>query len=154
MTSQALVRPAHVDDFVQWCPLWENYNAFYGRKGTHALADAITRKTWERFHDTAEPVHCIVAEHKGRLIGLAHFIFHRNTILLEPTCYMQDLYTDTAARGTGVGKALINAVYEHAATQGTNSVYWHTHHTNAAARKLYDKVADDSQFVVYRKRQT
>lgn len=146
-----LIRQAQREDFAQWKILWDDYNAFYGRSGPTALPLDITNTTWARIHDEAEPVHALVAESQGRLLGLAHYLYHRNTILIGPTCYLQDLFTAEAARGKGVGRALIEELYRRAAAAGAERVYWHTHHTNAAARRLYDTVAVDSGFIVYRK---
>jgi GNAT superfamily N-acetyltransferase len=87
--------------------LCDGYNAFYGRAGPTALSPAIVESTWRRFLDPGEPVHALVAERDGELVGLAHFIFHRSTILLGDTCYLQDLFTAPVARGTGIGRALI-----------------------------------------------
>ncbi|HUA81049.1 MAG TPA: GNAT family N-acetyltransferase [Dyella sp.] len=138
-------------DLAAWLPLWDGYNAFYGRKGPTALPSEITQTTWLRFFDAYEPVHALVAEHQGKLIGLAHYLFHRSTIQIEPSCYLQDLFTDQAARGLGAGRALIEAVYRTASDAGCQRVYWQTHETNTTARQLYDNVAQNSGFIVYRK---
>lgn len=135
----------------QWSPLWDGYNEFYGRSGATALPETISEILWERFFDPAEPVHGIVAEDEGRLVGLAHFLFHRSTTMIHPICYLQDLFTSAEARGRGVGRALIRAVYARAETAGATRVYWHTHETNRTARTLYDRVAERSGFIVYRK---
>ena len=145
------VRPVAHSDFAAWKPLWEGYNAFYGRHGDTALPDAIVHSTWVRFFDAYEPVHGLLAESDGQVLGLAHYLFHRSTIQLEPVCYMQDLFTAEAARGSGVGRALIEAVYACASEAGCPRVYWHTHETNVTAMRLYDQIADKSGFVVYRK---
>jgi GNAT superfamily N-acetyltransferase len=150
MSLAVTIRPVRPGDFDQWLPLWEGYNAFYGRSGATALAPEITQTTWARFFDPHEPVHALVAESDGRLCGLVHYIFHRSTILLAPTCYLQDLFTDVAQRRNGVGRALIEAVYDAARAAGSSRVYWHTHETNRTARRLYEQVAEDSGFVVYR----
>ena len=146
-----IVRFAVRTDFAQWLPLWEGYNTFYGRSGATALPGEITQATWARFFDAYEPVHAMVAASEGRLVGLVHYLFHRSTISIAPTCYLQDLFTDASTRGQGVGRALINAVYEQAKLAGTSRVYWLTHETNSTAMKLYDQVAEHSGFVVYRK---
>ena len=138
-------------DYAQWLPLWDGYNKFYGRFGATALPDEITQTTWARFFDPDEPVHALVAESDGRLVGLAHYVLHRSTLMLGPTCYLQDLFTAGAARGRGVGQALIEAVYAQARLAGATRVYWQTHETNATARRLYDRVAERSGFIVYRK---
>ncbi len=151
MSSDPTIRLVTRQDYQQWLPLWDGYNAFYGRSGATALAPEITAMTWARFFDATEPVHALVAEHDGDLLGLTHYLFHRSTTSIEPTCYLQDLFTSEAARGKGVGRALINGVYERAKLEGSSRVYWQTHETNRTAMQLYDKVADRSGFVVYRK---
>jgi GNAT superfamily N-acetyltransferase len=151
MSEGILVRPVSRDDYQQWLTLWDGYNAFYGRSGTTALAPEITAMTWSRFFDAYEPVHALVAESEGRLIGLTHYLFHRSMTSIAPLCYLSDLFTSEAARGNGVGRALIEAVYDKARLAGSPRVYWQTHETNATAREVYDKVADLSGFIVYRK---
>lgn len=151
MSSNLIIRPAAPDDYAQWLPLWDGYNAFYGRAGETALANEITAATWQRFFDAYEPMHALVAARDGALLGLVHYLFHRSTTTIEPNCYLQDLFTAEAARGQGVGRALIEAVYDRARSAGGGRVYWLTHETNQTARHLYDKVADDTGFIVYRK---
>jgi GNAT superfamily N-acetyltransferase len=146
-----VIRAVEPADFESWKRLWDGYNAFYGREGATALAHEITRQTWVRFFDAYEPVHALVADQKGQLLGLVHYIFHRSTISLTTNCYLQDLFTLESARGRGVGRALIEDVYRCAQTADSSRVYWHTHKTNATAMQLYDKVAENSGFLVYRK---
>ena len=151
MSSSLIIRPVAPTDFAQWERLWEGYNSFYGRTGATALPCEVTRMTWSRFFDAYEPVHALVAEKDGTLLGLVHYIFHRSTIMIGPTCYLQDLFTAESSRGQGIGRALIESVYERAKTAGSERVYWQTHETNLTGMKLYDKVAERSGFIVYRK---
>ena len=144
-----LVRPIQEGDRHAWTPLWDGYNAFYGRSGETALAAEITETTWRRFFEAGEPVFALVAEIEGRVVGFTHYIFHRNTTKIELTCYLQDLFTSPAERGRGVGRALIEGVYREAKSAGIHRVYWQTHETNAAGRLLYDKVAKHLGFIVY-----
>lgn len=146
-----IIRPVTRSDYAQWLPLWDGYNAFYGRSGPTALAPEITAMTWARFFDAYEPVYALVAEVDGRLAGIAHYLLHRSTTAIAPVCYLQDLFTAHAARGKGVGKALIEAVYEYAQTAGCARVYWQTHESNATAQRLYEGIAERSGFIVYRK---
>ena len=151
MAEGLTIRPVGREDYDQWLPLWDGYNAFYGRAGDTALAPEITRTTWDRFFDADEPVHALVAEANGTLLGLTHYLFHRSTNTIGPICYLQDLFTTEAARGHGVGRALIEGVYARAREAGSPRVYWQTHETNEVAMTLYDKVAERSGFLVYRK---
>jgi GNAT superfamily N-acetyltransferase len=145
------VRAVRESDFDSWLRLWDGYNAFYGREGATALPAEITAGTWKRFFDPGEPVHGLVAELDGSLVGLSNYLFHRSTTSLPPICYLQDLFTDPQARGRGVGRALIEAVYESAQQAGARRVYWQTHESNLVAQRLYNTVAERSGFVVYRK---
>lgn len=144
------VRFVERSDFENWLVLWDGYNAFYNRVGSTALPMEITQTTWGRFFDSHEPVHCLVAEQNHDVVGIAHYIFHRNTTLLSPTCYMQDLFTREEAGGQGIGRALIDGVYDKAKAAGISRVYWHTYETNEKAMALYDDIAERSGFVLYR----
>jgi len=127
--------------------LWKGYQAFYKADIPAAVSDI----TFARFFAEAEPVHAFVAESGGALVGIVHYIFHRSTWTDRPTCYLQDLFTTEEARGHGVGRALIEAVYGRAKEKDASRVYWLTHETNTTAMALYDKIADRSGFVQYRK---
>lgn len=151
MSDDVTIRSITRQDYAQWLPLWDGYNAFYERSGPTALAGEITAMTWQRFFDAYEPVHALVADAGGTLLGLTHYLFHRSTTAIEPNCYLQDLFTSEAARGRGVGRALINGVYAEAKLAGSPRVYWQTHETNHTAMQLYDKVAEKPGFVIYRK---
>jgi GNAT superfamily N-acetyltransferase len=151
MTSSITIRPVQPSDFPQWKLLWDGYNAFYGREGSTALSDETTRLTWARFFDAYEPMHALVAERDDQLLGLVHFIFHRTTIAPTSNCYLQDLFTIESARGQGIARALIQEVYRRAEAAHCARVYWLTHESNSTARALYDKVAENSGFLVYRK---
>jgi GNAT superfamily N-acetyltransferase len=141
------IRPLTTNDYTQWLPLWKGYQTFYKT----VIADDVTALTWARFHDANEPMHVLGAFDGDTLLGITHYIFHRTCWTEGPNCYLQDLFTASAARGRGVGRALIEAVYAAAAKAGSPKVYWMTHETNAEAMVLYNKVAERSGFLQYRK---
>ena len=93
------IRPVSRKDYDQWLELWHGYNAFYGRSGATALSPEVNQLTWTRFFDSYEPVHALVADSDGQLLGLTHYLFHRSTTSVEPLCYLQDLFTMKTARG-------------------------------------------------------
>jgi len=149
MQTQITIRAIRESDYAGWRPLWDGYNAFYGRSGATALAEDITAATWGRFFQPSEPVHALVAEVGGQLVGLVHCVFHRSTTRLHDVCYLQDLFTAEDVRGQGIGRRLIEAVYGAARHAGSSRVYWQTQATNAAGRALYDKLARHNGFIVY-----
>jgi GNAT superfamily N-acetyltransferase len=141
------IRPLVPADHDAWEPLWKGYLTFYKT----SLPPEQFDLTWSRFHDPAEPMHALGAFDGETMLGIVHYIYHRTCWTPGPTCYLQDLFTVDAARGKGVGRALIEAVYVAAKIAGASRVYWQTHETNATAMVLYNKVAERSGFIVYRK---
>lgn len=149
VASAITVRSVRASDYAAWWPLWDGYNAFYGREGETALPESITARTWERFLDPAEPVYALVAVTQDQVVGLAHYLFHRSTTRLTDVCYLQDLFTAPSMRGLGIARQLIEAVYDLARAAAATRVYWQTQETNRAARLLYEKLAKHSGFIVY-----
>ena len=141
------VRAARRDDYDPWLKLWNRYLEFYEVR----LPDEVTATTWERFFDPAEPIHALVAESAGELVGLAHYSFHLSSWSIQPYCYLEDLFTADEARGRGVGGSLIEAVYAAAAQAAAARVYWQTQDSNHRAQALYDRNATRSGFIVYQK---
>jgi GNAT superfamily N-acetyltransferase len=146
-TAPATVRLATAADFDAWLPLWRGYQTFYKTDIPHAT----TQVTWQRFLDPAEPMHCALAESAGTVIGLVHYIEHRSCWTTGNYMYLQDLFVDPGRRAGGVGRVLIEHVYREAAARGCSRVHWLTHETNTDAMHLYDRIADRSGFVQYRK---
>ena len=140
------IRPLTAADRAGWDPLWQGYLTFYKA----SIASDISDITFARLTGGAEPMGGFVAERDGVLIGLVHWVIHRTTWNSRDICYLQDLFTTPEARGTGAGRALIEAVRQMAQARGCFRVYWQTHESNAQAQALYDKVADKSGFIVYR----
>ena len=145
--SNADIRPVVSADFNAWLPLWKGYQAFYRVD----IDDAVTRNTWARLLDPAEPMHAALAYERGNAIGMVHWIYHRSTWTAGDYCYLQDLYVAPETRGAGVGRKLIEHVYAQAQAAHCARVYWLTHETNATAMQLYDRIADRSGFIQYRK---
>lgn len=140
------IRPLSATDEAAWRRLWAGYLAFYDT----TLPETVYATTFARLLDPARPQqNARVAEQGGQLVGLVHYIFHAHNWRVEDVCYLQDLYVDPAARGTGAGRALIQAVYAAADANGTPAVYWLTQHFNTTARQLYDRVATLTPFVKY-----
>jgi GNAT superfamily N-acetyltransferase len=145
--SRIEIRAVGKDERPSWEPLWKGYLTFY--KAT--LSPEQDDLTWARLHDPAEPMHILGAYVDDALHGIVHYLFHRSTWTIGSYCYLQDLFVAEGGRNHGLGRALIEAVYAEALQKGASRVYWLTHETNDVARTLYDKIADRSGFIQYRK---
>jgi GNAT superfamily N-acetyltransferase len=142
--SAVRIAPLQQSERARWTQLWSEYQLFYGVD----LPAAVTEATWLRLHSGR--VHGLGAcDSAGHLIGIVHYLYHEDTWSTVPACYLQDLYVDPAARGTGCGRMLIEAVAEASKNAGANSPYWLTHQSNAVARQLYDRVAQNQGFIQY-----
>ncbi|NGO49580.1 GNAT family N-acetyltransferase [Allomesorhizobium camelthorni] len=140
------VRPLEQSDHADWRRLWTAYLEFYET----TVPEEVYQTTWERLFAEGEfEPKGFLAFLDGKPVGLVHFLYHRSCWSLEGNCYLQDLFTDPDARGSGAGVALIEAVRAHAEARGVANVYWMTHETNATARKLYDRVARRTGFIEY-----
>ncbi|MCB8820861.1 GNAT family N-acetyltransferase [Microvirga rosea] len=146
-TGKIDIRPFQTGDRHGWDPLWQGYLTFYQA----TLPPETTELTWKRLLDPSEPMHGLAAVLDGEVIGIVHFLYHRSTWTPGNYCYLQDLFTSEKARNKGVGRSLIEAVYNRAKADGASRVYWLTHETNETAQLLYDKVAAKSGFIQYRK---
>lgn len=147
LPADIVIRPVDAGERAAWEPLWNGYLTFYET----ALSKAITDVTWARLHDASEPMFLLGAYAQGKLIGIVHYLFHRSCWTIGNYCYLQDLFVAKEARGLGAGRALIEAVEKKAREAGASRVYWLTKEDNHNARALYDKLADRSGFIQYRK---
>ena len=147
MAFAGTIRPLALSDRAAWDGLWAGYLTFY----ESSVAPEVTEATWTRLHDPDAPMFALVAEDEAGVFGLVQCVLHASTWSMAPYCYLGDLYVDPSRRGTGAGRALIEAVYAEADARGAARVYWMTHETNATARLLYDRVATRSGFIQYRR---
>ncbi len=146
MAHAAKIRALRTEDRDAWAEMWRDYLAFYET----TVPEAIYATTFSRLiGDDPQDFSCFVAEEDGKLVGLTHFLFHRHAWKVEQVCYLQDLYARPETRGTGVGRALIQAVYDQADRKGAPSVYWLTQEFNHTARQLYDRIGTLTPFVKY-----
>ena len=147
VSSAVVIRPLGEEDYQAWHRLWTEYLAFYET----SVDEAVYQTTFARLlsDDPQEFSGLLAIDESGSAIGLVHYLFHRHAWKIENVCYLQDLYTMADQRGKGIGRALINAVYEAADKAGAPSVYWMTQDFNHQARSLYDKIGTVTPFIRY-----
>ena len=143
-----IIRDLRTEDESQWRELWTGYLEFYET----TVPEEVYQTYFQRLlGDDPQDYHALVAQKDGALIGLTHYLFHRHGWKIENVIYLQDLYVNKAARGTGAGRALIEAVYARADEAGCPSVYWLTQDFNTTARQLYDRIATKTPFIKYQR---
>ncbi len=140
------IRPVVAEDEPAWRMLWGAYLDYYET----TVSEPVYTTTFRRLlSGKREEPHGLMAFADGRAVGLAHYILHRTCWKVEEVCYLQDLFTAPDARGRGVARSLIAAVYAAADTAGTPAVYWLTQEFNYRGRMLYDQVGTKSPFIRY-----
>ena len=142
------IRPVAAQDYDAWLPLWQGYQRFY----MMSLDEVISAATWQRFLDAAEGQQAALAWADGQAVGLAHWLYHRNTWTLNPVCYLQDLFITRELRSHGIGRQLIEHVESEARKLPCDELYWLTHETNTSAIRLYARVAERTGFVQFLKK--
>lgn len=143
---EVIIRPLRATDEADWRRLWTGYLDYYET----TVPEVVYATTFARLlGEDPQDFNGLIAEVDGRAMGLAHYLFHRHCWKVENVCYLQDLYVDVNARGTGLGRALIEAVYAAADANGTPAVYWMTQHFNEAGRRLYDRIGKVTPFIRY-----
>ena len=143
------IRPLQASDKPAWSALWTGYLAYYETARPQELHDLYFERL---LGDDPQDYNALVAERDGAVVGLAHYLFHRHGWSAENVCYLQDLYAAPETRGTGVGRALIEGVYDAADAAGAPGVYWLTQDFNATARRLYDRIGVLTPFIKYTRR--
>ena len=138
------ITPLRLTERASWEQLWREYQIFYGVD----LPREVTMSTWSRMH-AGQVCGLGARDSRDELLGIVHFLFHEDTWSTAKACYLQDLYVDPKARGTGCARQLIMAVAESAKASGANEPYWLTHETNAEARRLYDRLGKNHGFLQY-----
>lgn len=141
----AVIRQIKPSDRSQWDSLWQGYLTFYEQE----LTPEQTELTWQRLIDADFDMHGLVLELDGELVGLAHFSFTHSSWTVNRDLYLEDLFVSPSVRGQGLGKALILALDDVARKEGSRKVWWETHRDNQTARRLYDSIAELSEFVKY-----
>ena len=143
-----IVRPVEAADRPEWERLWDLYLEFYHSSVSDQVKDVYFQRL---LGSDPQDFNGLLAVQDGRPVGLTHYLFHRHGWKVENVCYLQDLYALPETRGTGVGRALIEAVYARADAAGAPSVYWLTQDGNETARKLYDRIAGQTDFIKYQR---
>ncbi len=141
-----VIRDAEPRDETRWRKLWADYIAFYGVD----IAADITDLTWRRVFDPSSAIFMRVAESDGDMVGFALCLTHEGTWIRSPDCYLEDLFVDAAARGKGIGRALLDDLVTLCEQRGWARLYWHTDDSNATARKLYDRYVKSDGHIRYR----
>jgi GNAT superfamily N-acetyltransferase len=143
--AACLIRAALPSDESTWRHLWRGYCDFYRAR----LPDEVTNRTWKRILDPDSAVMCVVAEVDGQVLGFANSLVHENTWETQAVCYLEDLFVTPAARGRGVGAALLEWLRNAMRAEGWARLYWMTKADNQQARRLYDHFTQADDFVRY-----
>ena len=139
------IRQVEAGDRDQWEALFLAYGVFYETAFTPAIVEGV----WSWLMDSGHSITGFVAESSGSLLGFAHLREQADTFRAGPSWFLDDLFTAPAARGQGVGSALIAALKAHGASHGGGDLRWITAADNETAQHLYDTLASKTSWVMY-----
>lgn len=142
---ELLIRQLVPADKEKWLVLWRGYLKFYAQE----LSDEQTELSWNRLLHSQDGLNALVAQSGDELVGLAHFFWTPSTWIKHKDLYLEDLFVLPSHRKMGIADALIKKLGAIASAAGAKKIHWQTHKDNAVAKKLYDKVANQSEFIVY-----
>jgi GNAT superfamily N-acetyltransferase len=147
--STLTIRPLQAGDEPEWRRLWTLYLEFY----ESSVPEDVYRSSFDRMLSGRDNEYRgLIALLGDQPVGIVHFLFHRHGWKIDNVCYLQDLYVDADIRGTGAGRALIEAVYAAADAEGCGDVYWLTQDTNQTGRRLYDRIGTLTPFIKYNRK--
>ncbi|MGH1417338.1 MAG: GNAT family N-acetyltransferase [Hyphomicrobiaceae bacterium] len=152
-----VIRTLQADDKARWQALFKAYVAFYGA----TVTNDVVEETWQRLLANTDNMIGLVGEMPSRsidggfdIVGIVHAVIHASTWTKQSYCYLEDLYVDKQVRRAGIGQALIEAIFAEADKRNCTRTYWVTKEDNVEARALYDRLAERSPFVQYRRKQS
>ncbi len=140
-----IIEAPKADDFAEWARLYAGYAAFYGV----AQTDAMRARVWGWTQDASHPVNALVARGADGLLGLAHYRAFSRPLSATTGGYLDDLFVDPSARGSGAARGLIEGVKAAGQAQGWSVIRWITAADNTSARGLYDQMAQATAWVTY-----
>lgn len=146
-SGSVTVRAIEARDEARWRELFTAYGEFYET----AFDDAVLDGVWAWLMDAQHPLFCLVAELETGVVGFAHVREQPDTFTAGPGWFLDDLYTEPEARGSGAGTALIAAIEQHARARGGGTVRWITALDNERAQRVYDRLATRTTWVTYEK---
>lgn len=139
------IRKPVAADRAAWGVLYAGYADFYGVEQTEAMRERV----WGWIGDPAHETEALVAESDGKLVGLAHFRAFARPLAASTGGFLDDLFVDPSARGSGAARALIEALADEGRARDWTMLRWITAEDNARARALYDKMAVATRWVTY-----
>jgi len=136
------IRNVQAEDFPAWLTLWNANNL--GQKN-----EAVTTQTWTRLNDETSPVHALVVEDKGALVGLLQYVLHPTTGSIEDICYMQDVFVVPDHRGKGIARKMIRELERIGNAEKWARIYWLAEASNDAAQALYKSLGQRLDFTLH-----
>lgn len=140
------IHPLTAQDRDAWERLFAGYAAFYKVEQTPQMRETVFGWLMDETHGST----CLLAaDITGQIVGFAHYRPFVSQLKAVTNCFMDDLFVDPAARGTGAAETLIEAVGTRARENGWGVVRWITADDNFRGRGVYDKLAARTMWITY-----
>ena len=140
-----MIRKLEQKDKENWARLYNGYADFYKVSMNSGILDTI----WSWIHDETHDVNAICFELEGKIVGIAHYRTMPRPIKGKYIGFLDDLFVEPEFRGQKIAQKLISYLKSLSKTNNWNGIRWITHSSNENAKKLYDKIENNTGFELY-----
>ena len=140
-----MIRELKPSDKEEWRKLFKGYGDFYKAP----INDDILTTVWDWLFDKKHVVNGLCYEIEGKIVGIAHYRTMPRPLKGKYIGFLDDLFVDPDFRGQKIGQKLIEALKNIAKSNNWQVIRWITHSNNKTAKKLYDKIANNTGFDLY-----
>jgi ribosomal protein S18 acetylase RimI-like enzyme len=113
------------------------------------MNSGILDTLWSWIHDESHDVKGLCFEFEGKIVGIAHYRTMPRPIKGQYIGFLDDLFVEPEFRGQQIAQNLITHLKSLSKANNWGGIRWITHSSNENAKKLYDKIANNTGFELY-----
>jgi len=140
-----MIRKLQEKDKENWIKLYNAYADFY----KVSMNTKILETLWRWIHDERHIVNGICFELENKVVAIAHYRTMPRPIKGEYIGFLDDLFVEADFRGKKIAQKIITHLKSLSKANNWVGIRWITHSNNENAKKLYDKIANNTGFELY-----
>jgi ribosomal protein S18 acetylase RimI-like enzyme len=140
-----MIRKLEQKDKENWVKLYNGYADFYKVPMNTVVLDTL----WSWIQDETHDVKAICFELENKIVGIAHYRTMPRPIKGQYIGFLDDLFVKPEFRSQKIAQKMISHLKSLSKANNWNGIRWITHSSNKNAKKLYDKIANNTGFELY-----